>query len=213
MKSYSDEAMAEIIAGTAITVGAVDILCDPPLYVWGGPWNLTVDGKEYLGVGDRGLVGKDGAGIGNVAAPLTLELSGVDPATIELLDADEVRGATVVLRQWIFDGAGQTLLENDPVRRGRLDQLTSEETPGGTATISALIEGAARGLGRRSGRMRSDADQRLVEPTDGGFKHISYAAQKMLYWSGKPPARAGAAVGGVTGGGGIGAFVLGLQER
>lgn len=213
MKSYSDETLTEIEAGTAITVGAVDILCDPPLYVWGGPWNLTVDGNEYLGVGDRALVGKDGAGIGNSAAPLTLGLSGVDPSMIDLLEADEIKGATVVLRQWIFDGAGQTLLENDPIRRGRIDQVETEETPGGTATIRIMIEGAARGLGRRTGRMRSDADQRLVDPTDGGFKHISYAAQKMLYWSGKPPARAGSVVGGGGGRSSFGGYALTLNSQ
>jgi len=44
--------------------------------------------------------------------------------------------------------------------------------------------------------MRTDADQRLVNATDGGMRHISYAGQKMLYWGGKVPARAGSALGG-----------------
>jgi len=62
------------------------------------------------------------------------------------------------------------------------------------------LETAARGLGRRGARMRSDADQRLLDPADGFFKHISYAAEKNLYWGGKRPARAGSALPGGGGG-------------
>lgn len=196
MRSYSDEAMAAIVAGTALTVGAVEILSDPPIRVWGGPFPTTIDGKDYDGVGDRGLVQTGSAAMGAAAQNMTLELSGVDPAALDVLDADEVRAASVVLRRLIYNGSGTRCLDVHVFRRGRLDQLTTEETVGGQAIIRALIEGAARGLRRRGGRMRTDADQRLVNATDGGMRHISYAGQKMLYWGGKVPARAGSALGG-----------------
>ena len=193
--------MAAIVAGTALVVGAVEIACDPPLRVWGGPWPLEIEGAEYLGVGDRGLVQVDGAGLGAAAQGLTLELSGVDPANLELLDADEVRFAPVVLRALVFNGSGTDLLDAQVLRRGRVDQIVTEETVGGTAVVRALVEGAARGLGRSGSRMRADADQRLIDPADGGMRHVSYAAQKVLYWGGKPPAQAGSALGGGSAGG------------
>jgi len=39
-----------------------------------------------------------------------------------------------------------------------------------------------------------------VKPTDGGFKAVSYAAEKTLYWAGKIPATAGVALGGTSAG-------------
>jgi hypothetical protein len=200
MRSYSDAAMDAIEAGTAICVGAVEILCQPPLRVWGGGWTTEIDGEEYLGVGDRGLVQQYGAGLGASAQAYTLELSGVDPAHLEVLDADEVQGAPVILRRLIYDGSGTKRLDVHVHRRGRLDQLTTEEKVGGEAKLSAMIEGAARGLRRRGGRQRSDPDQRLVDQNDGGMRHIAYAGQKNLYWGGKPPAVAGSALPGASGG-------------
>jgi hypothetical protein len=41
--------------------------------------------------------------------------------------------------------------------------------------------------------MRSDSDQRLINPTDGYFKNTAYAGEKMLYWGGKKPTRTAAA--------------------
>ena len=54
---------------------------------------------------------------------------------------------------------------------------------------------AARGLGRKTGRVRSDADQRLIKETDGAMRAITYASEKLLYWGGEKPARAGSSLG------------------
>ena len=44
--------------------------------------------------------------------------------------------------------------------------------------------------------MRTDADQRLIKPSDGGMRKVSYAAEVTLYWGGRPPSTTAAAVGG-----------------
>ena len=205
MRAFTDEALDAIADGSALAVGAVEIMCDPPVRVWGGPWPTTIDDEEYLGVGDRGLVQTGSAAIGAAAQNLTLELSGVAPAALDVLDAAEVRAAPVVLRRLIFNGSGTRCLDVHVFRRGRLDQIVTEETVGGAAVIRALVEGAARGLGRRGGRMRTDADQRLINANDGGMRHVSYAGQKMLYWGGKVPAAAKSALGGYSSGSSISA--------
>jgi hypothetical protein len=140
-----------------------------------------------------------GAALGSAATNVELTLSGIDPETLALLDAEEVRRAAVTLRRLIYAGDGRTLLDIEVFQRGRLDQLSAVETIGGTAALAAMIETAARGLGRRGGRMRSDADQRLIKADDGFFKHASYAGEKTLYWGGRPPANAGQALGAATG--------------
>jgi hypothetical protein len=73
-----------------------------------------------------------------------------------------------------------------------------------------VVESAARGLGRRGARMRTDADQRLVNPNGGFFRHIAFAGQKNLYLGGPKPETAGVALGGSGGGGsgGGGGFQL-----
>lgn len=187
MKVYSDEAMAAILAGTALIAGAVMIACDPPVRVWSGHGPWTLDGEEYLGIGHRGLVKGSGAALGGTAQAMSLTLSGVDPDALALLDAEDLRGAPVVVSELIFDGSGTRMLDSETIRRGKSDLLTIDETPGAEATLTLTVETAARALGRRGGRMRSDADQRLIEPTDGGLKHVSYAGSKTLYWGGQRP--------------------------
>lgn len=209
MKTIDPTAMAAIEAGTAIVTGAVEILCDPPVRVWGGHGPLTLDGNDYVGVGDRGIAQQTAGAVGGVAQGMTLTLSGIDPKALELLEADELRGAPVVTQRLIFKSDGKTLLDAQVFDRGRIDTVESDETIGGRAAIKVAVESAARGLGRSGARMRSDSDQRLINPADGYFRNTSFAGEKMLYWGGKKPTRLGTAVGGSTtivgsgGGGGL----------
>ena len=131
------------------------------------------------------------AAIGGSAQNLTLSLSGIEPAALQLLDVSEVKGAAAVVRRLIFDSSGKTLLGAYVYARGRVDELKTSEVVGEAASIQLMIEGAARGLGRRGGRSRSDADQRLVSATDGFYRVVSAAPKKTLYWGGKKPATLG----------------------
>jgi hypothetical protein len=204
MKAIAPAALAALENGEAIVVGAVEIACDPVVRVWGGYRQLTFDGRTFEPVGDRGLVQVVGGALGDAAQNITLTLSGIDPETLALLDADQISGAPAILWRLIFNQAGNSLLDFGVWARGRVDTLESDEDIGGTATITAQMETAAKGLGRRGSRMRSDADQRLIDPSDGFFKNVSYAGEKTLYWGGRRPARAGSALPGVGGGNGDG---------
>lgn len=207
MKIIAPAALAALDKGEAIVSGAVEIGCVPPLRIWGGWSNLTFDGRTFEPVGDRSLVQVAGGALGDAAQNISLSLSGIDAETLALLDASEVARAPTILWRLIFSSDGNTLLDYHVWSRGTLDQLLREEEVGGTATITTQLETPARGLGRRGGRMRSDADQRLVDPNDGFFKHTAFAGEKTLYWGGRRPANATSALGGQTGnvGGGGGA--------
>ncbi|MEO0589121.1 MAG: hypothetical protein AAFZ11_01025 [Pseudomonadota bacterium] len=213
MKSFTTGALAALESGKAIAVGAVEIGSDPVIRVWGGLRPITFDGRTFDPVGDRGLVRVAGGALGSSAQNITLRLSGIEPEILELLDASEVQGAPTILWRLIFNAARTTLLDYHIWARGRLDTLPREEEIGGTAAIEATLETAARGLGRRGSRMRSDADQRLLDANDGFFKNTAYAAEKKLYWGGPRPARAGSALGGSRGGGGGGGTGRDLIER
>lgn len=200
MRTFTDAAMAAIERGDAIVAGATEIVCDPPIRLWSGEGTLPLAGSQYLGIGDRALAQVTGGAIGGASQGVTLSLSGVDPDVIDVLDADEVAGAPVATRRLIFDSSGTILLDEHVFDRGRIDTVSTEETIGGQATIAVNVEGAARGLGRRGGRMRTDADQRLIDGTDGGFSRVSFAGSRTLYWGGQKPATAGAALGGMSSG-------------
>ncbi len=196
MKTISPLALAALDAGEAIVTGAVEVLSTPPVRIWGGWGPITFDGRTFDPVGDRGLVQVAGGALGSAAQGINLTLSGIEPEVLELLDAGDVAGAPTTLWRLIMSSDGNALLDAHVWARGRLDQLPREEEIGGTAALTAMLETAARGLGRSGGRMRSDADQRLIKANDGFFRNVAYAGEKTLYWGGRRPAVASAALGG-----------------
>ena len=196
MKSIAPAALAALERGDAIVVGAVEIASDPVLCVWGGYREITFDGRTFKPLRDRTLVQVAGGALGGQAQSITLVLSGIEPEVLELLDASEVAGAPVTLWRTIWDSSGTQMLGYDVWGRGHLDTLPREEEIGGTAKITATIETPARSSGRRGARMRSDADQRLIDPNDGFFKNVAYAGEKKLYWGGRRADRAGSVLGG-----------------
>lgn len=204
MKTYSTAAQAALDDGTALAVGALDLqLSTGPWRVWGGFGDLVLSGQTFVGIGDRALASVAGGQLGSAEQGATVSLSGVDPDVLALVDTLSVRGAAAVLYELLFDQAGVTLLAANVALRGRCDRMPIEDVIGGTSTITLNIEGAVRGLGRRSGRMRSDPDQRLIVGTDGGFKKVAYAGEVSLNWGGKPPQRAGYALPGTAPWGGL----------
>lgn len=203
MKTIAPAAMAAIEAGEAIVTGAVEITPfsgGTVIRLWGGygPITFTTDtgDQTFQGLGNSAIAQQTAGAIGGVAQGLELGLSGVEPAALKLLDPGEAQDASVVLYRLIFASDGKTLLDAHLFDRGRGDTLNSEETIGGDATVKFAVESAARGLGRRGGRMRSDADQRLINANDGYFQYVDSAPSKMLYWGGKKPANAATALSG-----------------
>ena len=202
MKILAQAALDALDRGEAMVAGAVEIAGAPVIRVWSGYGPLIFAGRPFDPIGDRGLVQVAGGALGGAAQAITLGLSGIEPEVLALLDAEEVSGAPAILWRLIFDQAGSTLLDYHVWARGRLDTLEREEEVGGTATLTVQLETAARGLGRRGARLRSDADQRLIDPLDGFFKHTAYAAEKTLYWGGRRPGTAATTLPGAASPGG-----------
>lgn len=195
MKAYSPELDAALLEGEVISVGAVKIAtAESPALVWGGHGSVELDGEVYTGIGQAGLISVTGGQLGSAEQSIDLTLSGVDPSVLSVLSQIDARRAPVVIWRLFFSGTGATILGAHVFARGRIDGLSTEETAGGTATIRARVESAARGLGRQTGRMRADADQRLVDGNDGGFQWVTQAPSRQLAWGGKPPTYAAAAL-------------------
>jgi hypothetical protein len=215
MKIYNSAWVAALEKGEAVTHGAIKIETNgyDPLLVWGGHGTLTLDAEDYVGIAERGLVTVAGGQLGSGEQGINIRLSGVDPDTeIDLLSA---KRAPVLIWRLGFDNSGRTLLDATKFTRGRIDQLYREETVGGESMIVGEVEGAVRGMGRHSARMRSDADQRMIAPNDAGFRNIASAGEKSLYWGGQKPVRAvvglNGQVTGVTNPGGLLGSIIGRR--
>lgn len=200
MKSFSTAVKTALQNGDAIVSAAVAIYCTPPIFLWSGEGSQQLAGdtgtETYEGIGSRAfMIGSSGV-LGGAAQNVTIVLSGVEAAAMDVLDTTGLKGAPCVVRRLIFDSSGRTLLGAYVFSRGRVDEINTPEQVGGEAQIQLTIEGAARGLGRRGSRLRSDADQRLLNSSDNFFRNVSFAAEKTLYWGGKRPAVAGNALGG-----------------
>jgi len=198
MKIWSDPALAAIEAGEALSAGAVYIGCSPDVSVWSGHGPLTIGEFTFSGIGDAGLIRASAGQIGAAAQGQSLVLSGVDSATLAMFDAVLLRGAPVIIWRLIFNATGSDLLDSKIFSRGAVDQVTIEQTPGGTATITVTVEGAGRASGRRGGRMRSHSDQLAIDAADEGLSQVSYAGQKTLYWGGRRPVNAAAALPNIS---------------
>lgn len=190
MKTLSSAAIAAMQDGSAISVGAVRIGTSTPVRVWGGYGSITIAGETYDGIGDRGLVQVTGSALGSSEQNITLTLSGVEPDVLAAWDAAGLQGAMCQVWLLTFDGPGVNLLDAQLFAAGRLDTMPITDTPGSTATITANVETAARGLGRSGQRLRTDADQRLISSGDNAFQAVSFAGNKTLYWGGQKPTSA-----------------------
>jgi hypothetical protein len=204
MKAFSAAALAALEAGDAVETGAIAIHCTPPLRIWGGWETLIIDDEPYVGMGAEALFEVSSGALGGAEQNIVVTVSGVDPATKDVVDAGGLQGAAAVLHRLVFDSSGQFLLDARVFDRGRVDQAETIDVIGVEAAIRVSIETAARGLARRGGRMRTDTDQRLIKATDGSHRAVAYAAKKNLYWGGPRPATAGSAFGSGRGGAGSG---------
>lgn len=188
MKLITPEAIAAYRDSAAVIDGALYLATAPtPYAIWGGQAPLFIDGVEFSGIGAHMLCQDSSGALGGSEQNLTVQISGVEPEQMALVNMASLRRAPYVLYRITRDQTGRRLLDAQVYSRGKVDQAPVDETPAGTSTISLMLEGAARGMGRDGGRVASDADQRLIDPADAGLSAISFAAEKKLYWGGKPP--------------------------
>lgn len=202
MKVMSAQALEALESGRAVVAGAVKIVAtDGDLLLWSGNGDTVLDGETYAGVGDRGMVTTTGSSLGGAEQGLSMELSGVPVGDLPMFELAAVRRAPCSVWRLIYDGAGTTRLDERVWTRGKIDQAVKREVPGGMALIRLMVEGAARAMGRSGARRRTDADQRLTKATDGFFRSVAWAAEKVMYWGGERPQRAAGALPNTSVGG------------
>lgn len=200
MRGIPGEVLDLLSAGKIVFHAAHRIVVDDSvspadeMRVWSGHWPLEIDGLEYLPLAATNLAFGGTFEEGQVANGIDVALSSLDPKLVPIVMSMDIRGRYLEIRTLFFDQAGTTLLHAEPELFGSLDEAPLQDTPGGAATVIFRAESEAQGSRRTGGRIASDPDQRLVDPSDGSFRFKSRAGERELYWGGEAPRRAALAL-------------------
>jgi hypothetical protein len=168
--------------------------------MWGGqvePGELasTYTPTTTTALTDPGITYKGAYGLGQISAitdkpgeaqGITLELHGADAARISLAldDSDIVQGTPISIRTAIIDTSTYQILDAPVEWVGTMDTMSIGED-GTSASISVTCESKAVDLLRGNAWMYTDADQRLVNATDGSFKYVVDQIDKPIVWPAK----------------------------
>ena len=158
---------------------------------WNGYGTLTVNSIPYVGAGSLIEISQFNLGTDLSASPMTVNLRAVPetelspdllatidsyayknrPAHLSLCWFDPVTGAVVTVIQWW---------------QGYIDLITHEQTIGGDYVLVAHLEPMSLDHSRLGYRMRSDSDQKLIDPGDRFFEHAAITASQQIPYGRKP---------------------------
>lgn len=187
MKTLPSEALDALDGRELIHGAAVKFAFEEPIRLWSGYGTLEINSENYEGAGQAALITPTSSSIGGANDGLTIDVSGLDPATAQLTEDTDYHQKPVTIYRLIFAPDTRTLLGATTFLRGRVDSITIIETIGGKSSLQLQIEGPRRDMNRRGARIRSDTDQRILGGAgDAGFKHIGTAQRKTLTWGNKP---------------------------
>ncbi|MFN3230444.1 MAG: hypothetical protein ACK41P_11385 [Asticcacaulis sp.] len=199
MKFHPDDVRSLIASGQAVSHAAVEIrMPGRDIRYWGGAGELELEGATYLGIGDRGLVIASGGMLGEAEGPVTLQLSGVDPALMTADDMAGLRRAPCRVWRLLFNQQSGALVVGYVFASGRLER-PKMALKGGEELFEVLLESAGRGSSRATGRRLAAYDQARLTPQDKTLEEIAVSGVKKLYWGGKMPVTAAQMSGGMAG--------------
>jgi hypothetical protein len=150
-----------------------------------GPW--TYNGILWQGAGTLIQAQPVGQVTDGSAVPIVLTLSAIpnsalSPDVLSTIEAEAYKGAPVRLYKAYFDPDTRALITVRTVWAGTIDTIDHDYTIGGTYTLTANCESRALDHQKTGYRIRSDADQRLIDANDGFFKRVGVAGTQSITW-------------------------------
>jgi len=150
-------------------------------------------GVTFTGAGTLFEVAGIGSSMDGSAVPLTIKLngdarSGLTPTVLATIESVNYRGRAVTIYRRYMHPETYAELSTEVIYRGRIDTITHNITEGGECFLEARVESALIDLSRSGYRMRTDADQRLIDANDGSMRHVQAMADQKIDW-GKLPVR------------------------
>lgn len=153
-----------------------------------GQGTLTWSGITFLGAGTLFQIAAIGGVSDGTAVGLAIRLNGdaragLDATVLSDIETVQYRGAPARLYRGYLHPDTYALLSVEPVFRGRVDTIAHHVTEGGEVYLEAAVESMAIDLGRSGYRMRTDIDQRLIDPSDGSLRHVQLTATQQVKWA------------------------------
>ncbi|SEG59194.1 hypothetical protein [Bosea lathyri] len=154
---------------------------------------LTWSGIDFVGAGNLFHISAIGGVSDGTAVGLAIRLNGdaragLDASTLASIESVQYRGAPCLVYRAYLHPDTYALLSVEGVFRGRVDTISHNVTEGGEVYMEAAVESMAIDLGRSGYRMRTDIDQRLIDPSDGSLRHVQVTATQEVKWSKFPAA-------------------------
>ncbi|WP_127078343.1 hypothetical protein [Rhodomicrobium lacus] len=152
---------------------------------WDDVYDVNVDGRTYIGGAGRFSISAFSSVADMSVRGVDVVFSGVDTQALIMTETEHYHQRPVTVSVAFLDIETMAFLA---VRRwftGVVDQIVRREQADGTATLTVKAEPVSRELTRTGARVRSDADQRLINANDGFYKQVSAAVSQTIVW-GKP---------------------------
>jgi hypothetical protein len=165
-----------------VTLGPGEV---DPRRLWNGFGDISAGGHTWKGAGTLGSI--DGLGsMGTGAAQVTLTLSGVSPAMLELATVDRaaVKGRDVTVYGQLQDDEWGTVGDPFPIWYGVISRMLIKRTAGldATRTVSVECENVFLRRSRVPAGRYTDGDQNRRSSGDRFFEHVGKLVNKVLVW-------------------------------
>jgi hypothetical protein len=154
---------------------------------WTGQGILTYSGNDYTGAGSLIDI-QQIDGVSDLSSvPLLVTLTSVpnsdlSPDVLATIEAETWHQAPVKISRAYIDPDTRTLLSVERFYSGYIDKIDHEDQIGGGAVLKAYSESKSRDHLKTGYRTRSDADQRLINATDGGLMMAATAGVQDIFW-------------------------------
>lgn len=170
---------------------------------WRGKGPLVIDGVTYVGAGSLLDLQQLDSGVDLTASAISVKLravpeTGLSPDVLATIDDEDYKGRPVYISFAYFNRDTGALVTVKRAWQGYVDFIGHEGTIGTDYALNAHLEPRSLDHSRTGIRVRGDADQKLLDPTDRFFEHAATVPQEILPY-GKATAAPGATVGGITG--------------
>lgn len=152
-----------------------------------GLGTLTWSEIDFVGAGTLFELSTIGGSSDGAAIPLTIKLngdarSGLDATVLAEIETVQYRGRPAYVWRAYQHPDTYALVSVEPVFRGKIDTMTHNVTEGGECFLECMVESNAIDFGRSGYRMRTDLDQRLIDPSDGSLRHVQTSASQQIEW-------------------------------
>jgi hypothetical protein len=139
-------------------------------YLWSGYGQISWNGQTWTGVGELGTISTVTEDSATTAQGITVSLSNIRPGLVTEVFTEVQQGLPAFL--WLVFLSDQGVpIDSVGCFAGRMDDVViAEGTDSDTVIIS--IENRLADLQRAPFHRLTDQDQRLLYPTDDGFKFV-----------------------------------------